>query len=61
MLKDRGVLYPIGTKIMPWCVSCVRKVSAVVSWPPPCVAVLTKMPAGLPTSAPVCHSPPNNV
>ncbi len=33
-------------------------VQAVVSWPPPCVAVLKKKPPVLPTSRPCCHSCP---
>lgn len=33
-------------------------VNAVVSWPPPCVAVEKKQPAGLPTRAPDCQRDP---
>lgn len=33
-------------------------VRQVASWPPPCVAVDVKRPAGLLRSAPLCHSPP---
>lgn len=35
LLNRRGLDYPMGTNIMPWCASCVRKVSVEVSWPPP--------------------------
>ena len=27
---------------MPWCTACVSAVMIVVSWPPPCVAVLVQ-------------------
>ena len=33
-------------------------VRQVASWPPPCVAVEVKRPAGLLRSAPLAHSPP---
>lgn len=43
---------------LPWCTNCVTKVSAVVSCPPPWVAVEKSVPAGLPTRAPVFHRDP---
>lgn len=43
---------------LPWWTNWGRKVSAVVSWPPPSVPVEKKVPAGLPTNAPFFHSPP---